>query len=119
MAQGKYAWPMLPCGASYSEASGTMKLRQPIRIKWAGQLASRSYTSIPDYSCPRLIRRRGERPHPPYLQADPVSSASELFPLFCIYPVYWCKLNSVLFYTESWGPGSVYCGEPDSATFFC
>ena len=30
-----------------------------------------------------------------------------------------CKPDSSLFYVESWGPCSVYCGEPDSATFFC
>ena len=30
-----------------------------------------------------------------------------------------CKQDSSLFYLESWGPGSVYCGEPDSATSFC
>ena len=30
-----------------------------------------------------------------------------------------CKPDSSLFYVESWGPGSIYCGKPESAKFFC
>ena len=48
----------------------------------------------------------------PTVLAQQVSSFS-----FTVYIP--CKPDSFLFNIESWGPGSVYCGEPDSATFFC
>ena len=52
------------------------------------------------------------------IQADRglVARQVSCFPLLSIYPV--VKPDSILSFTESWGPGRVLCQEPDSAIFF-